>query len=330
MNANTPQGKAGLISLVIPVYNEEAVLPLLLARLWAAAPAWGRSYELILVDDGSTDDSVALVRELSRGRPEVKLVRLSRNFGHQAAISAGLKLANGDAVILLDGDLQDPPEVLGQFLEKWEEGFEVVYAIREKRKESLVKRTLYGGFYRLLRAVSDLDIPLDSGDFCLMDRKVVEVLKLELPESIRFVRGLRTFVGFRQIGLKVERDRRAAGESKYGYRELMGLALDGIFGFSLLPLRIASYMGLVIALPSFLLGAFFIVHRIFNFKLFGYSPTDTPGLASLATGIFFLGGVVLIILGIIGEYLGRIYVEVKQRPTFLIREIEEMKSKSEQ
>ncbi|MEM7655099.1 MAG: glycosyltransferase family 2 protein, partial [Bacteroidota bacterium] len=202
------------ISLIIPIFNEEEVLPQLLARLWAVADQWNRPYEIILVDDGSTDASVSLIRTLAKGRPEVKLLHLSRNFGHQAAISAGLQIALGAAVILLDGDLQDPPEVLEEFIAKWEEGYEVVYAIRTKRKEGPFKRLMYKGFYRILRRISDLDIPLDSGDFCLMDHKVVEVLRKELPESIRFVRGLRTFAGFRQIGLKVERDPRAAGQPK--------------------------------------------------------------------------------------------------------------------
>lgn len=309
-----------MISIVIPIYNEEAVIPQLYARLLAATEAWNMSFEIIFVDDGSTDTSVAMIRRLSLGRPNIRLVEFSRNFGHQAAVSAGIQAARGDAVILMDGDLQDPPEVLIRFIEKWQEGFDVVYAIRTKRKENWIKRISYKFFYRLMNRISHLDIPLDSGDFCLMDRKVVAVLK-NLPENIRFVRGLRTYAGFRQTGLRYERDRRAAGIPKYSYRKLYTLALDGIFGFSLMPLKIASYMGMIIAVPSFLLGIFFIIHRIFNFKLFGYSPTDTPGLASLATGIFFLGGLTLIILGIIGEYLGRIYIEVKRRPPYIIKEL---------
>ena len=309
-----------MISIVIPIFNEEEVLPALIARLLAAANGWNRPCEIIFVDDGSEDTSVEVIQNLTLGRANVRLIQLSRNFGHQPAISAGIQAAQGDAIILMDGDLQDPPEVLIQFIEKWEEGYEVVYAIRAKRKENLFKRMSYKLFYRLMNRISNLDIPLDSGDFCLMDRKVVGVLQ-DLPENIRFVRGLRTYVGFRQTGLKYERDARAAGKPKYSYRKLYTLALDGIFGFSLMPLRIASYMGLIIAIPSFLLGLFFIVHRIFNFKLFGYSPTDTPGLASLATGIFFLGGVTLIILGIIGEYLGRIYIEVKRRPPYVVKDV---------
>jgi polyisoprenyl-phosphate glycosyltransferase len=311
-----------LLSLVIPVYNEAEVLPLLLARLLKVAPGWEMPYEVIFVDDGSTDDSVRVIRDLTRGQAAFRILQLSRNFGHQPAITAGLAAAKGEAVVVMDADLQDPPEMIETFLEKWREGYQVTYAVRRQRQEGLLKRWAYKRFYRLLKRISSLDIPLDSGDFCLMDRRVLDELQA-LPENIRFVRGLRSYVGFRQVGVPYAREARAAGRPKYSLRSLSNLALDGIFGFSLLPLRLASIMGLCIALPSFLLGMFFIIHRVFDFKLFGYSPTDTPGLASLATGMFFLGGVVLIILGIIGEYLGRIYVEVKRRPPYIVeREIQ--------
>lgn len=313
------------ISIVIPIFNEAEVLPLLISRLLEAAPNWEVAYEILFIDDGSSDQSVSIIQNLTASRSNFRIVKLSRNFGHQAAISAGIDHALGKAVILMDGDLQDPPEILREFILKWQEGFDVVYAIRQKRKEGWAKRIAYKVFYRLLKKISNLEIPLDSGDFCLMDRKVVNVIKDQLPENVRFVRGLRTFAGFRQTGLAYERDKRAAGEAKYTFRKLIGLALDGIFGFSLVPLRIASYMGLLIAIPSFLLGIFFIIHRIFDFKIFGYSPTDTPGLASLATGIFFIGGITLIILGIIGEYLGRIYLEVKKRPSYIVDEVIEKK-----
>ena len=310
-----------MISIVIPIFDEAEVLPVLIARLLKTAEEWSHEFEIIFVDDGSTDDSIKTIQSLTVGRKNVRIVKLSRNFGHQAAITAGLQQASGQAIIIMDADLQDPPEALDTFITEWKNGNDVVYAIRQNRKENLLKKIAYKGFYRLLSLISDLEIPLDSGDFCLMDRKVVDVLLKELPENIRFIRGLRTFAGFKQTGVKVERGKRAAGKPKYGFKKLMGLAFDGIFGFSLMPLRIASYMGLIIAIPSFLIGTFFIIHRIFNFKLFGYSPTDTPGLASLTTGIFFLGGITLIILGIIGEYLGRIYIEVKRRPAFLVEEV---------
>jgi dolichol-phosphate mannosyltransferase len=197
----------------------------------------------------------------------------------------------------------------------------VVYAIRTKRKEGFFKKVAYKSFYRLLKVISNIDIPLDSGDFCVMDKKVVKVLNNDITEQSRFVRGLRAYSGFKQIGIEYERAERAAGEVKYTFKKLMKLAIDGLLDFSTFPLRIATYLGLFISLPSFFIGIFFIIHRIFNFKILGYSPSDTPGLASLAVGVFFIGGVILLILGIIGEYIGRIYFEVKRRPFYIVEEI---------
>ncbi len=310
-----------MISIVIPIYNEEENLPMLHERLTKCAPEWKDDYEIVLVNDGSFDRSPEILKELAANDHHVKVVSFSRNFGHQAAISAGIDYAMGDAVVIMDGDLQDPPEELHRFLEKWREGYEVVYAIRTKRKEHFFKRLAYKIFYRILRWISDINIPLDSGDFCVMDRKVVNVLKREMPEKFRFVRGLRAYAGFKQAGVKYERHSRAAGEVKYTFRKLLGLALDGIFNFSTFPLRLATYLGLTLAIPSFLVGAFFIVHRIFDFEVFGYSPSDTPGLATLAVGMFFLFGIILIILGIVGEYIGRIFYEIKGRPFYVVDEV---------
>ncbi|MEX0812143.1 MAG: glycosyltransferase family 2 protein [Chitinophagales bacterium] len=310
-----------MISIVIPLYNEEENIDQLYTRLSNASSSWGDTYELILVDDGSYDNTPELLKKLSEEDARVKTIKLSRNFGHQAAISAGIKYAKGDAVVIMDGDLQDPPEKLSLFLDKWREGYHVVYAIRKKRKEGLFKKLAYKVFYRLLSFISDIDIPLDSGDFCVMDKKVVKVLNREMTEHTRFVRGLRAYAGFKQIGVEYERDKRAAGEVKYTFRKLLKLALDGLLDFSTFPLRIATYLGFLIAIPSFLAGVFFIVHRIVGFNVLGYSPSDTPGLASLAVGVFFLGGIMLIILGVIGEYIGRIYFEVKKRPFYIIDEI---------
>ncbi len=318
-----------MISIVIPIYNEEENLDMLQQRITEAAPGWEDDYEVILVDDGSRDRSAEMMRRIADQDEHFRIISLSRNFGHQAAISAGIKAAEGDCVVVMDGDLQDPPEELHRFLAKWREGYDVVFAIRTKRKEGFFKRTAYKSFYRLLGGISDIEIPLDSGDFCVMDRKVVDVLNQEMPERIRFVRGLRAYAGFKQIGISYEREARHAGEAKYTFRKLVKLALDGIFDFSTFPLRLATYLGFVIAIPSFLAGIFFIVHRIFDFKVLGYSPTDTPGLASLAVGMFFLGGVMLLIMGILGEYLGRIYYEVKQRPFYIVREEYSQKSSSE-
>lgn len=310
-----------MISIVIPLYNEEENIPQLQSRLVAATASWGIPFEVVLVNDGSSDSTPSLLDELAQNDARFKIIHFSRNFGHQPAISAGIKHAMGDAVIIMDGDLQDPPEILQRFIHKWQEGFDVVYAIRTKRKENIFKKISYATFYRVLRWISDIDIPLDSGDFCLMDRKVVNALNNEMTENIRFVRGLRAFVGFKQVGVAYERDERAAGEVKYTFKKLMGLAIDGLIGFSIFPLRLATYLGFLVAIPSFLAGVFFIAHRIIGFKILGYSPQDTPGIATLAVAIFFLSGIILIILGIIGEYLGRIYIEVKKRPFYIIDSI---------
>ncbi len=310
-----------MISIVIPIYNEEENLENLYSRLTQAAPSWKEEYEIVLIDDGSRDSSLTMMRVMAEKDSRVKVVKLSRNFGHQPAISAGIQTAKGDAIIIMDGDLQDPPEELYRFLDKWREGYEVVYAIRTKRKEGFLKRFAYSAFYRLMAAISDITIPLDSGDFCVMDRKVVNVLVHDMPEQIRFIRGMRAYAGFKQIGVTYERAERAAGEVKYTFKKLVQLALDGLFGFSSFPLRLSTYLGVSIAIPSLIVGLFFLIQRVFGFKIFGHTAEETPGLASLAVGMFFLGGVMLTMLGIIGEYISRIYIEVKKRPFFVIDEI---------
>jgi polyisoprenyl-phosphate glycosyltransferase len=307
-----------VISVVIPVHNEEEVFPLLLARLRAAAESWGDEYELVFVDDGSTDRSLALMMEAARDDARVRIVKLSRNFGHQAAISAGIEQARGAAVAVMDGDLQDPPEELTRFLAKWREGYEVVYGVRTGRKEGLLLRGAYSIFYRALHLVSDIDIPVDSGDFGVMDRKVVDALRFQFPEQIRFVRGLRAYAGFRQIGLPYERHVRAGGKPSYNLSRLFKLAIDGFLGFSMVPLRLASILGFFIAIPSFLLGAYLLINRATGLILFGYPKKTMPGVATLGVGLFFLSGLILIILGIMGEYLGRIYLEVKRRPLYIV------------
>ena len=310
-----------MISIVIPIYNEEENLQNLYTRLTNAAPSWKENYEIVLIDDGSRDSSLTMMRVMAEKDSHVRVIKLSRNFGHQPAISAGIQEAKGDAIIIMDGDLQDPPEELYRFLDKWREGYEVVYAIRTKRKEGFFKKLAYSSFYRLMAAISDIDIPLDSGDFCVMDRKVINVLVHDMPEQIRFIRGMRAYAGFKQVGVTYERAERAAGEVKFTFKKLMQLALDGLFGFSSFPLRLSTYLGISIAIPSLIIGVFFLVHRLFGFKVFGHTPEETPGLASLAVGMFFLGGVMLTMLGIIGEYISRIYIEVKKRPFFVIDEI---------
>lgn len=310
-----------MISIVIPIFNEEENIDLLYQRLTEASPSWQDDYEIVLVDDGSSDRSLKMMREYAAQDHHIRVVELSRNFGHQAAISAGLNVSRGDAVVVMDGDLQDPPEELHRFFDKWREGYEVVYAIRTKRKEGLFKRISYKVFYRLLHWISEIDIPLDSGDFCVMDRKVVDTLKHNMPEQNRFVRGLRAYAGFKQVGVKYERHSRAAGEVKYTFGKLLQLALNGLFNFSVKPLKLATYLGFAISIPSFLVGIFFIAHRLIGFKFLGHYASETPGLATLVVGMFFLFGIILFILGILGEYIGRIYYEVKKRPFYIISEI---------
>lgn len=301
------------ISVVLPVYNEAENLTILHHRLNATLAATGLRYELVFVDDGSRDTSRAVLQTLASHDPHLVLVELARNFGHQVAISAGLAYTRGQAVIVMDSDLQDPPEVLPQFIQRWREGYEVVYAIRKKRKENLLKRGAYALFYRLLQGVSTIDIPLDSGDFCIMDRRVVDLL-VAMPERNRFVRGIRSWVGFAQVGLAYERDARYAGTPKYTFRRLINLAVDGIIAFSSMPLRLITSMGIGVSLCSIGMAVFYTVQRL----AFSLNP---PGFPTLVVALFFLSGVQLITLGVMGEYIGRIFEEVKQRPLYIVRRV---------
>ncbi|MEF9426634.1 MAG: glycosyltransferase, partial [Candidatus Mariimomonas ferrooxydans] len=261
-----------------------------------------------------------LARNIHDRDPRWKIIRLARNFGQQTAISAGIYYAMGKSVIIIDADLQDPPEELHRFIKKWREGYNVVYGIRTKRKESLLKRVLYKLFYRVLNSIANIDIPLDSGDFCLIDRKIVDLLK-SMPEQNRFVRGLRAWVGFRQIGIQYERRERNAGEVQYTLLKLVKLAFDGIFSFSAVPLRMMTCLGLVVSLIALIGAIFTFFQRIFSdwFSQIGLGPA--PGFTTIVISILFLGGVQLICLGILGEYLGRIYDEVKRRPLWTIRDV---------
>ena len=316
------------ISIVIPVHNEVPNLKILCERLIACSDWWKADYEIIFVDDGSSDGSTRLLRELVDCYDHISLIVLSRNFGQQAAINAGLHHATGDGVVVMDSDFQDPPEVIEELIEKWKAGYEVVYAIRKKRKEPWITRFLYSIFYRLLRTISKVNIPLDSGDFCLLDKAVVDVFKNQMPENTRFMRGLRAFAGYNQIGVEYERQERFAGSPSYNFNSLLKLALNGIFDFSTVPLRIMTLLGLFLSVTSFGLGMFFIIHRIVDFKVLGYSPADVPGMASLIVSLFFIGGSIILMLGILGEYIGRIYFEVKRRPNYIISEIVKNKNRS--
>jgi dolichol-phosphate mannosyltransferase len=300
-----------LISVIIPVYNEDENLDSLISRLHPILePATNHEFEIIFVDDGSRDGSSEMLDALNARDPRHKVIHFSRNFGHQSALEAGLNSASGRAVILMDADLQDPPELIERFIAKWKEGYEVVYAIRTKRKEPVWKRWGYAAFYRIMKIIGDIEIPLDAGDFCLMDYRVVETL-VAFPERNKFLRGLRSWVGFKQTGIEYERGPRSAGKPKYTLGKLMNLALSGYIGFSSLPLRAAAWFGLVFAVTGFALTIWVIVDRLTN-------PIVPQGWASTTAIVLVVGGVQLLMLGVIGEYLGRVYDEVRRRPPYII------------
>jgi dolichol-phosphate mannosyltransferase len=301
-----------VITVVVPLYNEQENVRELHRRLVLVLEPLEVSYEIMFVDDGSRDGTARLMRELQQQNPCVTALHLSRNFGHQAAVSAGIDHAAGRAVIVMDGDLQDPPELLPRFIEKWREGHDVIYAVRQHRKEGRIKRLGYFCFYRLLGAVSEFEIPLDSGDFCLMDRRVVDVLK-HLPERMRFVRGLRSFVGFRQIGITYNRAAREAGKPKYTFGALAMLAIDGLISFSSYPLRLVTYLGVVTILVAIGLLLWVLSDAL-------YHRTAPQGWASTLVTVLFMGSIQLFSLGIIGEYIRLIFLETKGRPTYIVRE----------
>ena len=302
------------LTVIVPVYNEEETLPELDRRLMAALTALRETFEVIYVNDGSRDRSFSILTSLAEGDARIRVIDFSRNFGHQAAFYAGLRRAEGRAVVLMDGDLQDPPEVIGDLVAKWREGYEVVYAIRKGRKEGVLKRAAYSMFYRLLRSIAYIEIPMDAGDFALMDERVVRELR-GMRERNKFLRGLRSWVGFRQIGLPYDREERHAGRPKYSMRRLFRLAFDGLIAYSYVPLRIALVLGILVSTASFLLAVFYFAQRLI-------SPENIPkGFTTLAILVLFLGGVQLLTIGLLGEYLGRIYDEVKRRPEYIEREL---------
>jgi len=307
----TPRG-SGLLSVIVPVLNEEDNIPELVRRLKAALDD-GLPFDIIFVDDGSTDRTWRLLKSLHAEDPRIKSIRLARTFGHQAAISAGLRAATGDAVVVMDGDLQDAPEVVPEFVKRWLDGDDVVYAIRQSRQAAWPKRVAYRVFYRLLARISAIDLPLDSGDFSLMDRRVVDVLNA-MPERPRFVRGMRGWAGFRQSGVPCDRGDRFAGRTKHTYRMLGRLALDGFFGFSNKPLQLASALGIAVSGASFALALALVFLKL-------AAGVPLPGTTALLVAVLFLGGVQLICLGILGEYVGRIYDEVRARPPFVVAAI---------
>jgi dolichol-phosphate mannosyltransferase len=305
MTANAP-----LLSIVVPIFNEERIIETLHRRVVDAMERSGETFELVLVDDGSRDASWEKMRAIAAEDARVVLVRLSRNFGHQIATSAGVDAASGQAVVLMDADLQDPPEIVPEMLARWREGYDVVYGRRTRRRgESWFKRASAAVFYRTIRRLTSVDIPRDTGDFRLMSRRVVEVLK-RCRERNRFLRGMVAWIGYRQIAVEYERAERFAGDTKFPVYKMVRFAVDAILSFSFAPLRLATGLGLVVSLLSFVYGVYAVLAAVFRWDV-------VHGWASLMVAIVFLGGVQLVSLGIVGEYVGRIYDEVKARPLYV-------------
>jgi glycosyltransferase involved in cell wall biosynthesis len=301
------------LSLVVPVHNEAAGLDEFFSRTIAVLDKLGLTWEIVCVNDGSTDASLDRLLEYHRRNPAIKIVNLSRNFGKDIALSAGLDYARGDAVVPIDADLQDPPELIERMVAKWREGFDMVYAVRNRRDgDSWLKRVTARFFYRIFDRITDIPAPRDTGDFRLLDRRVVDVLA-RLPERTRFMKGLFAWVGYRHAAISYDREARRAGDTKWSYWRLWNFALDAITSFSSLPLKIWSYLGLVISVFAFLYALFLAGLKIIR-------GIDVPGYASIMVAVLFFGGVQLISLGIIGEYLARMYNEVKGRPLYLVRD----------
>jgi glycosyltransferase involved in cell wall biosynthesis len=319
VNATTPPGillrreRAATLSIVIPLYNEAGNVDELLRRVTTVVrslPEPPSDYEIICVDDGSRDATRERLLAAAHIDPHLRVLSLSRNFGHQIAATAGLDAARGDAVVLMDGDLQDPPELIGAFLEKYDAGFDVVYATRRRRNgESPFKVLTAAAFYRIVRRLTNVSIPVDTGDFRLMSRRVVDALR-QTRERHRFIRGLVSWVGYNQVGVEYDRDPRFSGETKYPFSKMLKFAIDGITAFSEIPLRFASYLGFITSTFAFLYAVVVLI-----LKILGYND---PGYTSTILTVLFLGGVQLIGIGILGEYVGRIYDEIKARPLYLV------------
>lgn len=302
-----------MISIVIPVFNEEEIIGKLFARAMQALESFTADFEIICVDDGSSDSTLEQLCSFHARDSRFKVISLSRNFGHQRAVLAGLSLTKGDFIGIMDGDLQDPPELFSTFHQKLMDGYDVVYAVRKARKENWLKRASYWSFYRIFTAFSDTKIPLDSGDFCMVRRVIVDHI-LTMPEQSLFIRGLRSWVGFRQIAVEYDRDERKTGSPKYDLKKLINLASNGIFSFSNFPIKFLGRMGLIIILFSLIYAGIVLYKKIF------YPDFIPQGFTTLIMAILFFSGVQLISLRILGEYIVRTYDESKGRPLFIIKE----------
>ncbi|MEH2166976.1 MAG: glycosyltransferase family 2 protein [Nostoc sp.] len=302
-------------SFIVPIYNEEEIIPELYRRLSAVMNRMDGLVELILINDGSRDRSLQLLRELHQKDPRICYLSFARNFGHQIAVTAGLNFVRGQVIVILDADLQDPPELIPDMVEKWRQGYQVVYAQRTQRlKEGWFKRFTAYFFYRILKKLADVEIPTDTGDFCLMDRQIVDILN-SMPERTRYIRGLRSWVGFQQTAIRFERNPRFAGEVKYTFRKSLALAINGLVSFSIVPLRLSTYLGLLAAAAAIFMALLVLYWRLFV----PHSPLT--GFTIILMAIFFLGSVQLVSVGILGEYIGRIYEEVKARPLYTLAEV---------
>ncbi|MGI6124352.1 MAG: glycosyltransferase family 2 protein [Acetivibrionales bacterium] len=310
-----------LCSVIVPMYNEEAVIIETHRRLTQVMSSIGEGYEIIFINDGSRDNTRAIINDLCNKDTNIKMIDFARNFGHQIAITAGMDYAAGECMVIIDGDLQDPPELIPDMIKKWREGYDVVYGKRKSRQgETAFKKFTAKAYYRILRSLTNVEIPVDTGDFRLIDRKVCEALK-QLPERSRYVRGLMSWVGFKQIAIEFERNERFAGETKYPLKKMIKLAMDGIMSFSYKPLKLASYIGAILSGISFIYLIAVLIQKLF------FPETSQSGWTSLIAVSLFFNGIILLMLGIIGEYIGRIYDEAKGRPLYIINELRNMEER---
>jgi len=307
------------LSVVVPCYNESLNILNTVKRIELNIKKISQNFEIIFVDDGSSDNSFQILKEISKTNQNLKIIRFSRNFGHQNAIYAGIESASGDGIFLIDADLQDPPEKFEEMYKKWQEGFDVVYGIRKFRKGSFFKKKLYSTYHKIFRWLSDLDNQADLADFCLMDKKIRNVF-LQIKEKNLYFRGLRAWVGFKQTGILYDRDSRNLGESKYSLGKLFQLAFDGILNFSIKPLNYIFLTGIIMFIFSIFLIVFYLSQKVFGFSFLGVMPSETKGFYTTILIVLFFGGINLTSLGIIGEYVGRLYKEAKERPKYIIQD----------